>query len=170
LAFQNILSVYEFRKQAMAHTLHLGITGSRNGWTQQQENTFKNMLQDLSNNLTLYLHHGDCKGVDAQAVNKCREMIVNAVIINHPPLNPKCRAFVQSNETRAAKGYLARNRDIVEECEEIWGFPKTDKYQSGSGTWYTLKYACEKFPQTPRVWIIMPNGSIQDGLEYVFKS
>jgi hypothetical protein len=42
---------------------------------------------------------------------------------------------------RPARGYIARNRDIVGTCDLLVTAPKSMEDQLGSGTWTVIRYA-----------------------------
>ncbi len=111
-------------------------------------------------NLPFEFHHGDCVGADEQAHYVVREARNNKVIV-HPPSDDKLRAYCQGDEIREEKEYLARNRDIVNETDELWAFPNgsdgASKKRPG-GTWYTIRYARNEAHK--KVTIVYANGSI----------
>lgn len=99
--------------------LHIGITGSRDGITQAQIESY---VTELSNYDEVKLHHGDCVGVD-EGIHKilldAKKENHNVIeIFIHPPTDNKQRAFCQKKyETKdvsvhsfASEEYLKRNQ------------------------------------------------------------
>ena len=84
--------------------------------------------------------HGDCVGADEQAHELARFLGYRVTIF--PPLNETKRAFCNAHETRPAKEYLERDRDIVDECDILLAaiqYPIKPR----SGSWYTYRYALD---------------------------
>ena len=89
-------------------------------------------------------------------------------IIAHPgyivgkPDDTRYRAFSDTNIftiVREPKPFIARDRDIVDETDELVATPLTREEQVQSGTWTTVRYARKK--KKP-VTIINPVGSTFD--------
>lgn len=123
--------------------LKLGVTGSRNGLTEQQQQQVIGWLDKPFWNRDYKLtefHHGDCVGVDIQMCAIVKTYHPECKIICHPPVKEELRGFFESDEYRKATNYLARNRNIVDEVEMLIGFP-AHRVKSNGGTWYTIKYA-----------------------------
>jgi hypothetical protein len=59
----------------------------------------------------------------------------------HPPTKESLRAFCEGDEQRPARGYLARNRDLVRTCDMLVAAPKSMEDQQMSGTWAVIRYA-----------------------------
>jgi len=119
-----------------------GFTGTSKGMNKIQYNNIKSLLQkDLSNNLQIEVHHGDCIGADTDFHNICRELSDNIKIIIHPPSNDKKRSFCKSDDIRPEKEYLTRNKDIVNETNILIACPESAVEQLRSGTWSTVRYA-----------------------------
>ena len=112
--------------------MHIGITGTRNGLTEAQFDRLEVVLKHDSS--ITHIHAGDCEGVDIQVIQVCEDLRPDVKRIVHPPLNGTFRAFGKYDETRPAKDYLKRNKDIVDECSRLWGFPKERKEVLRSGT------------------------------------
>lgn len=132
-------------------TLHIGMTGTRNGMTQAQKAGFEYLLIQFK---ATHLHQGDCVGADKEAYDIATAL--KLITICHPPTNPKLRAWTSCNETRPKKGYFARNRAIVNESEGLIATPATD-YETRGGTWYTIKYAIRTGKP---VYVVHPNGKV----------
>jgi hypothetical protein len=59
---------------------------------------------------------------------------------------------------RAEREYLMRNEDIVEEVETLIATPRTTVPSSGSGTWWTVRFAATV---KRRTILVFPDGSIE---------
>lgn len=128
----------------------LGITGSRAGPSPAQYLYLLGHINEYD-----ILHHGDCKGVDEEAVKIAHYTGIHCV--SHPPSNMKWRAHTQSDEVRAAKPYRDRNMDIVRESDEIIACPRTSD-DKGGGTWMTIGIAREIGKP---ITIVHPDGSVE---------
>lgn len=87
------------------------------------------------------MHHGDCVGADAQFHALVREILPDARIVIHPPLSDSKRAFCDGDETKEARAYLARNRDIVRDSDVLLAAPQSSEEILRSGTWATIRFA-----------------------------
>lgn len=132
---------------------HIGMTGTRDGMSQEQKNAYEKYIQALDEKLIL--HHGDCIGADADAHDIAVRHNIKTHI--HPPIKDVHRAFKEGDYSEEEKSYFARNRDIVDSAALVLGFPKLMKETKG-GTWYTINYTKNK--GTPLV-IIWPNGELE---------
>ena len=130
----------------------MGITGARGGMTPEQKEQFKQILIDKK---VTVLHHGDCLGADADAHDIAEELGIHIVV--HPPAINSLRAFKTGDEFREAKGYLERDRDIVNESDELTGTPALDYETERSGTWYTLRHGLKTNKPTDA---IKPDGTL----------
>lgn len=125
--------------------IHVGFTGTRNGMSSRQRDTVSALLRRLEprrGGLYLVGHHGDCAGADAEFHDMLRTMS-HTFVIGHPPHDPRLRAHCQFDEERPPKGYLTRNRDIVDEADVMIATPYEAVRQARGGTWYTIDYAVE---------------------------
>ena len=114
----------------------IGVTGSRNGMSDEQMKKYIDILSEIGE--VVELHHGDCVGVDVQAAFIADEFGMRTVA--HPPINESLRAFHKSDTILPAKDYLDRNRDIVDAVDILVAFPNGPP-KHRSGTWYTIRYA-----------------------------
>lgn len=130
--------------------MKIGFTGTQQGMTENQSVMLHYFLSQCKGEF----HHGDCIGADAEAHDIA--VIVNLEPVIHPPDIMRKRAFKKATQIRTPKPYLYRNRDIVDECDELIATPKEFKEQKRSGTWSTIRYA-RKLKK--RVTIIYPNGA-----------
>ena len=151
--------------------LRIGFTGTRNGCTEKQKETFGRLIREFaSENSEMEFHHGDCIGSDAdthdliKSYNKTRStgnpMIFPQIrIFGHPPFNPKARAFKECDFLLPEKDYIDRNHDIVNTCHILIATPKGYVEELRSGTWATIRYAIKT---DKPVWIIFPDGNIRE--------
>lgn len=136
----------------------LGITGTRDGMTSAQKLTSVNLLTEFfyrANNL----HHGDCIGVDAEFAEIADEL-GGILIVGHPPIEDKYRAYFSNHIDWPEENYIERNRRIVDLSEVLVAFPKSKKESRFGGTWYTVRYA--RTQGTP-ILIVWPDGTVADG-------
>ena len=87
------------------------------------------------------LHDGDALGFDASIYHLAKAFGIHCVM--HPPINEKWRAFCgdSTDEIRPQKGYIARDKDMVNESDFLIAAPDTYQYKTHSGTWTTIEYA-----------------------------
>jgi hypothetical protein len=117
----------------------VGFTGTRMGMTEGQVAHLRSLLLQLG---ATGLHHGDCLGADAQAHAVALELKLFITI--HPPEDSKYRAFCEGWDYMMAPApYLARNHDIVRECQHLLVAPKRNEQELRSGTWATWRYAIQ---------------------------
>jgi hypothetical protein len=112
------------------------MTGTRFGMSEEQNYLFYERLVNLG---ATVLHHGDCVGADAQAHSIACEL--GLFTVGHPPSNPVNRAWCECDELWPEKGYIERDRDIVNCCEILLATPKHQHEILRSGTWTTVRYA-----------------------------
>jgi hypothetical protein len=88
-------------------------------------------------------HHGDCVGADRQAHIMVRALYgPSALIVVHPPIDSKKRAFSAGDIIRERKPYIERNHDIVDDSHYLLAAPLLpEEQQPRSGTWETWRYA-----------------------------
>jgi hypothetical protein len=120
--------------------MKIGVTGTREGANERQLKEVLDFMIGLGTGHEL--HHGDCKGVDEQVAIIAKELGWHVVC--HPPVKNELRAYHQSDVFREAKGYLVRDRNIVDETEFLMVVPLHDKWQPKGGTWYTHDYAVKQ--------------------------
>lgn len=120
---------------------HIGFTGTREGMSDFQKRTFETvMYAAVLQGDVVVLHHGDCKGADAEAHDIALKL--GCGIIIHPPVKRIMRAYCQgANEIMPPEDYLERDQCIVNSCIGMIAAPKSDKEELRSGTWYTIRYA-----------------------------
>ena len=141
--------------------MKLGMTGTRDGMTVLQRNTFNIHIENAFDCGLKEWHHGDCVGADAEThfIVSCFKSID---IIIHPPIDEKLRAFcLGAKEHWPAKSHFARNRDIVVTTDGLIVLPKQMTHQSFGGTWYTHDYAVKIGKP---IFIIWPDGTTSNAL------
>ena len=116
--------------------MNVGVTGTREGMTDEQMLDFIRILEGLPGPVTL--HHGDCVGVDIEAATIAETM--GFTTVSHPPTNPAHRAFHKSTTTLQPKPYLDRNHEIVDSVDLLIAVPNGPE-RTRSGTWSTVRYA-----------------------------
>lgn len=124
--------------------MRIGITGTREGMNSRQRKQVQEALHALAyeasrDGIVPHFHHGDCRGVDVEAAAIAREL--GFVIVSHPPVFTETRGYYGGDIEHGPKGYLERDRDIVDACDLLLVVPLQDKWQPTGGTWYTHDYA-----------------------------
>ena len=137
---------------------HVGITGTREGMTPLQK---KSLFDFFALGTMMKLHHGCCVGVDEEAHWLAYGFDIPCV--GHRPIvttyeMPVCDGEGGFEELRKPKGYLARNRDIVDETEYLIVVPKEFDEQKRGGTWYTYRYARSVHKDVVLIW---PDGKVK---------
>jgi len=135
--------------------MNLGFTGTRRGMTPEQYSVVEELVGVWDGHDTA--HSGDCVGSDVQF-----HEIASAAgfwTVGHPPARVRWRAFGKYDELWTPKGYLARDRDIVNSSDGMIATPgEMTQRRQGSGTWYTVRYAWATYTS---LTIIYPDGSTQ---------
>lgn len=132
-----------------------GFSGTRRGMTAEQSATLRKVLRRLRTGCEVDFHHGDCVGADEQSHRIAGELGCKRIV--HPPTNNALRAFCKGEETRGPKEYHARNRDIVEEGDDLLiacPFSATDET---GGTWHAIHHARAK---KVKINVINPDGTL----------
>jgi hypothetical protein len=143
-----VLSRRPFKHERL--TMELGFSGSRDGMTYAQVITVFRLLGELKPEK---VHHGDCVGADHDFHSIATYLDIP--IKGHPPTDSKLRAFCPFKEAAEEKGYLDRNKDIVNESDLLLATPKEASEQWRGGTWSTIRYAKKNKKSVIIVW---PNG------------
>jgi hypothetical protein len=125
----------------MLKVRHVGFTGTRQGMSDHQKKTLrKAMLAANMDGIENCLHHGDCKGADAEAHAIAVELGWDIII--HPPVKRIMRAYCGDGAIILPPlDYLARDEEIVRVSGFIFAAPKSDTEERRSGTWYTVRHA-----------------------------
>jgi len=135
--------------------MHLGITGTRKGLTEAQFDQLKEFIIEIDE--VTHLHEGDCIGVDQQITIMFQDLRPDVRVICHPPIRIGTKAFGAYDETREPKGYISRDKDIVDESQYLWACPDGPE-RVRSGTWTTVRYARK---QGLLICIIYPDGEVE---------
>jgi hypothetical protein len=122
--------------------------------TGAQRAALRAILENEATTITEF-HHGDCIGADAEAHDLPAAAGLEIVI--HPPKEDALRAWKNAPMMLEPRTYLARNREIVRQCDLLIAAPAEDDEQIRSGTWSTVRFARN---QARPVWIIRPGGSV----------
>jgi hypothetical protein len=129
----------------------VGVTGTKDGSNHLQIANLKRVLKSID-----ILHHGDCKGADAEAW-WIAKVLYNKYTVCHPPIKDKTRAFTKPNdEVRPQYDYITRDHHIVDESQYLIGVSKGMEEIVRSGTWTTIRYARKKGRP---ILILFPDGS-----------
>jgi hypothetical protein len=133
----------------------LGITGTRNGTNDKQHLTLAAIVGFL---MPDEAHHGDCVGVDAEFHDLIREL-TRAIIIVHPPSNPKKRAWKKGDFILKEKPFMVRDDDIIDESDLMIAVPfQFEEQGKGSGTWAVIRHT--RKARKPLI-IIWPDGTFE---------
>lgn len=131
----------------------LGLTGTHKGMRDRQKLVVQTIVGFLLPNEA---HHGDCIGSDADFHDIVRA-VSSAVIIVHPPINPKKRANKQGDFILTPKDYMVRDDDIIAESHLMLATPfEFDERGRGSGTWAVIRHT--RKARKPLI-IIWPDGT-----------
>lgn len=142
-----------------AKALRYGFTGTRDGMTDAQHQTFCALVKARR---ILEFHHGCCLGADAEALEVVQTYAPEARTVAHPPLNQSLLsslALSSSSHRCAPRGYLERDRDIVDESDHLFATPKQDREIGKSGTWATVRMARRAGKPVTVIW---PDGSVSE--------
>ena len=118
--------------------MKIGFRGTRDGMTERQKDTLRQVLAEYQPD---EFHHGDFVGADAEAHVIVKTAYPAIRVVIHPPSKKTFRAFCRGDEQRPARGYLARNRDLVGTCDTLVAAPRSMEEQQMSGTWAVIRYA-----------------------------
>lgn len=141
--------------------MRLGFTGTSDPQRVEQLVALRMELRRLAERFEpTEFHHGDCVNADENA-HKLVMQDTTAKVVIHPPNNDYAQAFCSGDlyriERRQPKPYLERNRDIVDETDELLACPRSKLEQRRSGTWATIRYARKKGKP---ITIILPDGRV----------
>lgn len=136
----------------------IGFTGTRLGMTADQLAELRRRLSREHTTWTMFseFHHGDCVGADEEAHDMMRVLLsrnwpLRVELVIHPPKDERWRAHCAGAMTDVrerglvrvleSKGYLERDRDIVDATDLLIACPKGMDERGHGGTWYTIRYA-----------------------------
>jgi hypothetical protein len=140
----------------------LGVTGTKQGWTEYQHMRFLHFLEAFDPDS---LVHGDCVGVDSSAHDafcSYRSTFQNPKvkrIIVRPCTLVRYRAYCEGDIIHDPLPPPVRNQDIVNQCDKLVAIPKTYQEEIRSGTWMTVRYARKVNKQW---FIIWPDGTMEE--------
>lgn len=143
--------------------MHIGVTATRWGATEQQLDVFSYIFTKLKGK---WLHQGMCEGGDTQAHDLIRETRGDGItkIKGHPSLDKGHEVARDCEEMAEPKGHLDRNRDIVDESDVMIAMPHTAEEQKRGGTWYTIRHAKKVIKadngMCKKLYIIKPDGKV----------
>jgi len=146
--------------------MKVGFTGTEMGMTKLQFELLETVLVLLKD--VDEVHHGDCKGADAQFHRLVCDKTKASIKIR-PPINPRLRAYCAADEARGdyifpEKEYIERNHDIVDSVGVLIAAPPSLTETTRSGTWATVRYAIK---EKTMVFVIYPNGTLERKGEWV---
>lgn len=126
---------------SMIKVRHVGFTGTRQGMSEHQKRALRMAMEAATlDGIENCLHHGDCKGADAEAHAIAVDLGWDIVI--HPPVKRIMRAYCGDGAIiLPPMNYLERDQEIVRTSNFIFAAPKSDTEERRSGTWYTVRYA-----------------------------
>ena len=137
--------------------MRVGFTGTRLGMSNKQKEVIGDALE-YALEIT-EAHHGICVGADEEFHGIAAELGIP--IVGHPPSEVVYLAKIPDEEftfLHKPKGYLIRNREMVDECDMMYATPKEYGEVLRSGTWATIRYTVAK--KKP-VGIVFPNGELK---------
>lgn len=138
--------------------MKVGVTGTRNGFTDAQLNAFQLEFNKLNSEKQIESYHqGQCIGVDVDSVHWIRTAHEAVKIHSHPPVKTDLIGECHVDVVHESKTYFARNRDIADTSDILIACPPTEEEQSNGGTWYTFRYGVNK---GYKVILITPNGVV----------
>ena len=129
--------------------MKIGVTGTREGACDKQLFEIIDFFETLKGT-DVELHHGDCTGVDIEVAALARAY--NWKIVCHPPVKTETQGFFGGDEVREPKGYLERDRNIVDSTDLLLVVPLQTEWQPKGGTWYTHDYAKKKGKPVMLFW------------------
>lgn len=125
----------------MLKVRHVGFTGTRQGMNDYQKAALRKAMEAATlDGIENILHHGDCKGADAEAHAIAVDLGWDIII--HPPTRRVMRAYCGDGAIILPPlDYLPRDEAIVNASRFIFAAPKSNEEEKRSGTWYTVRYA-----------------------------
>lgn len=132
-----------------------GFSGSRRGVSSFQRAALMELLVSLAPKMG---RHGDCVGSDAEFHGLCVALGVPVVV--HPPSDDRLRAWCGPRgvvEVRRPRPFLVRDADIVKGSGYLLATPDGPERRVGSGTWATIRFACERGMP---VFVLYPDGRV----------
>jgi len=144
--------------------IHVGCTATRLGLSQAQLIRIEGIMLDVTRaHRQVAFHHGDCVGGDEQLDAKAKRMGWHRVA--HPGPRSGWSANCDTDERRAIKPYMPRNRDIIDESPDlVIAAPYEMEPQFCGGTWRTIAMARRALAagKLKRLVVVGRDGSILD--------
>lgn len=149
----------------------IGFTGTRLGMSIAQREKVEEYMTHWAEVIDdlIIARQGCCVGSDEDFTRICNKIGYPPIaLVAHPPVKTEylsIRAQTLSHYVKRARGYLSRDRDIVDASDLLIATPAEHEDTVGpnrrrtSGTWYTITYAQSHV--TP-VYIVYPDGSVKE--------
>lgn len=118
--------------------MKMGFRGTRKGMTERQKEALRQVLDECR---PIEFHHGNCVGADAEAHAIVWTSYPKIRVVIHLPTNQKLRACGEGVEQVPARGYTARNRELVKTCDMVVAATRLMEEPQKSGTWAAIRYA-----------------------------
>ena len=137
------------------------VTATRKGLTHAQLEEAEFLLSSWG---TTELVHGAAQGGDTELHRLAHKLGIPCLIYpaSGVPSNID-RILIKSDDLRyPAVPPLDRNKTMVNRSTRLLGFPKGYNEELRSGTWAAIRYARK---QKKNVWIVWPDGSVQEELQ-----
>lgn len=140
----------------------IGFTGTRNGMTDQQKETVRQLLNDALIMLGPFTGlHGDCVGADADFDALCTEYGIQTAC--RPCTIDSMRAHTGAIQIAPPKPPMQRNRDIVADADVMIACPPNyERIKTGSGTWATIGFSQRAGKQ---LHVVFPDGNLRDAMQ-----
>lgn len=139
--------------------LVVGFTGTREGMTDAQKRTCRDLLAQLYP--VGELHHGDCIGADSD-MHAIARSYGGIRIVVHPATTGSLRAHCAGDFVCNPLPPLMRNNLIVRACGFLIATPKQSREVRHGGTWRTVRLARALGVDHVVVW---PSGEVQGAAE-----
>jgi hypothetical protein len=140
--------------------IRLGFTGTRKGMTNRQLLSFLETVKIFAKaRIIKEFHHENYIGADKETHDKMINISGCEVIVHFAKIKSPMIAKLEGDFWRMpSKPPLERNKDIVDETDNLIACPDSSKEKLRSGTWATIRYAKKK---NKAVVIVFPNGEVE---------
>lgn len=145
--------------------MKIGFTGARGGMTLMQKVEVGSLLlRELAGEREQEVHHGGCKGADAEFDTICHELRCDGrlgeqfVVVVHPSSLKGWRGTWGPGRVLDECPPLERNHHIVDAVELMIAVPAGVNEVLRSGTWACIRYARKRGRE---MFIVYPNGSVK---------